>query len=236
MSGYESVIFIAREVYVFLIPPVRESAGYRAKSWKVDEPLWTGRLRMIETALDADGASGNMKCEVRLENNDTGELFATAPYKGATGVGVEQVIDSSRFFVLKVVEGDRHAYLGMGFKDRSESFDFNIALQEHRRQDWLYISRHCNQDESKEKEARHKDIARKTQDYSLKQGQTIVLSFGQQQSAPQKKSRPSVKEDASSNQFSGILPPPPSAAEVRERQQTTKTVVAHDEDDFGDFA
>lgn len=64
----------------------------------------------------------------------TGDLFALCPYqpsKSNTNGGVEAVLDSSRYFVLTVVDQDsgQKAYLGMGFPERSESFDFNVALQ-----------------------------------------------------------------------------------------------------------
>lgn len=60
-----------------------------------------------------------------------GELFAQCPYD-KTGKSVEAVLDSSRYFVLKVVDvkTGKHAYLGMGFQDRGEAFDFQVALQD----------------------------------------------------------------------------------------------------------
>ncbi|RMZ57072.1 hypothetical protein APUTEX25_002304, partial [Auxenochlorella protothecoides] len=46
---------------------------------------------------------------------------------------VEPVIDSSRYFVLKIVDRDsgRHAFIGLGFREREKASDFNATLHEH---------------------------------------------------------------------------------------------------------
>merc|ERR1711874_261345 len=68
----------------------------------------------------------------KLEDKGSGELFAACPIESYPGPAVEDVTDSSRYFVIKIVdESGRSAYIGMGFADRSDSFDLNVALQDH---------------------------------------------------------------------------------------------------------
>ncbi|EDQ87326.1 uncharacterized protein MONBRDRAFT_27404 [Monosiga brevicollis MX1] len=106
---------------VYRLPPRQTNKGYRAADWGLDKPLWTGRLKVTLKGK---------KCTVSLTDTTTGALFAEAPIDSDPSNWVESVIDSSRYFVLKVVNQGRHAFLGMGFADRSEAFDFSVALQD----------------------------------------------------------------------------------------------------------
>lgn len=53
-----------------------------------------------------------------------GSVFAQAPYD-VTGMSVEAVLDSSRYFVLRAEDQGKKAYIGVGFNERAESFDFS---------------------------------------------------------------------------------------------------------------
>ena len=90
----------------------------------------------------------------------SGELFAVCPVDSFPGLAVEPVSDSSRYFVLRLKDpsgicspsisslcylshyclfiiflyslcSGRHAFVGLGFQDRGDAFDFNVSLMEH---------------------------------------------------------------------------------------------------------
>eukprot|EP00122_Pirum_gemmata_P012494 Pgem_evm1s11616 len=62
-----------------------------------------------------------------------GEVFAETHIDSFPSPSIETVSDSSRYFVLKIQDPNtgRHAFIGMGFQERSDSFDFNASLQDH---------------------------------------------------------------------------------------------------------
>ncbi|XP_071761136.1 adaptin ear-binding coat-associated protein 1-like [Centroberyx gerrardi] len=179
---YESVLCVKPDVNVYRIPPRASNRGVRAADWKLDAPDWTGRMRVT--------ARGKV-AYVKLEDKISGELFAQAPVEEYPGIAVETVSDSSRYFVLRIQDDSgRSAFIGIGFGDRGDSFDFNVALQDHFK--WV------KQDDEISKQA--PDSTPKL-DLGFKEGQTITLNIGQ--SKKRDKSRPQ-----SSGGF-GLLPPPP---------------------------
>lgn len=123
----------------------------------------------------------------------SGELFAQAPVDEFPGIAVETVSDSSRYFVLRIQDDNgRSAFIGIGFGDRGDAFDFNVALQDHFK--WV------KQENELTKQAQAPDTTPKL-DLGFKEGQTITLNIGQ-----------SKKKDRSRPQSSGgfgLLPPPP---------------------------
>lgn len=54
-------------------------------------------------------------------------VFARAEYDPLRP-SVEAVLDSSRYFVVRVEDKGKKAYIGMGFAERADSFDFSAWL------------------------------------------------------------------------------------------------------------
>jgi hypothetical protein len=94
MDDYETVLLVIKEVMVYKIPPRTTARGYRAAEWDVNAFLWTGRLRIVAYKQQAT---------ILLEDSQTGELFASSPYDPEANT-VEQVTDSSRYFVIRIVD------------------------------------------------------------------------------------------------------------------------------------
>ena len=95
-----------------------------------------------------------------------GELFAMCPLRvGERMACVEPAADSSRNFVVRVVDATskRHAFLGMGFPERDDAFDFNVALS-----DW---EKHLQGAADSVAAA----AAAPQHDFSLKAGETIKV-------------------------------------------------------------
>ncbi|XP_004078000.1 adaptin ear-binding coat-associated protein 1-like [Oryzias latipes] len=181
---YESVLCVKPEVNVYRIPPRASNRAVRAADWKLDAPDWTGRLRVT--------ARGKV-AYVKLEDKISGELFAQAPMEEYPGIAVETVSDSSRYFVLRIQDDNgRKAFIGIGFGDRGDAFDFNVALQDHFK--WV------KQETEFTKQALLPDSTPKL-DLGFKEGQTITINIGQ--TKKKDRARPH------SSGGLGLLPPPP---------------------------
>ena len=54
-------------------------------------------------------------------------VFAKTEYD-PTRPPIEAVLDSSRYFVVRIEDKGRKAYIGVGFAERTDSFDFSSDL------------------------------------------------------------------------------------------------------------
>lgn len=121
----------------------------------------------------------------------------------------------------------RAAFIGLGFGDRSDSFDLNVALQDHFK--WL----------KKEKEAEHAP-PRAEQDFSFKEGETIKINMritkkDGSEGSSKAKSRPSPGAGGA------LLPPPPGGLRIpppspqHTPMSVTPTNSATQASDWGDY-
>ncbi|XP_076649001.1 NECAP-like protein CG9132 [Halictus rubicundus] len=200
MDTYESVLLVKSEVFVFSIPPRSLSRGYRAADWNLQDPTWTGRMRLV--------SQGNAVA-IKLEDKITGELFAKCPIEKYPGIAVEPVTDSSRYFVLRVQnDNGRSAFLGIGFLDRSDSFDLNVALQDH----FKYLK-------NQEQIEKEKDEPKQELDLRFKEGETIKINM-----KITKKDGSEVSSKAKQRPTTGIgLPPPPGGVKIAPPPAKTPT-------------
>lgn len=185
-DDYERVLLVKNQCFVYRLPPRPSvSRGYRAADWKLDEPQWTCRMRIV---------SKSEKVVIKLEDKVSGNLFAKAPIDTYPGVAIESVSDSSRYFVLRIMDDSgRTAFIGVGFQDRGDSFDFNVALQDH-------FKRAKTEEECSQNTAPQPNL-----NLGLKEGQTFTIKLGNKPSKP----RPKAGQSPGTGL---LLPPPPRAA------------------------
>ena len=190
-----------------------------------------------------------------LEDPATGQLFAAAPYTDAAAV--EPVLDSSRFFAVRVVgDGGRRAVLGIGFEERGEAFDFGISLQEVRKVNGIEKEGSGGGRKASGKAAVVQEVPEK-KDFSLKEGQTIHVDIGQK---GRRQKGPSSEDEGAGKALFSIAPPPnvqkggggmpllrppPSAQDIKaERRKSRQDItpepgsaadLGFDDGEFGEF-
>ncbi len=119
---------------------------------------------------------------------------------------MEKVLDSSRYFVLRIEHQGRHAFVGLGFNERNNAFDFNVAVSDHKRD----LEREAEVAKIKQAAASEPQL-----DFSFKEGEKITISV-QAKTADGQEARRGARRagQASSGSIGGgggMLAPPPSA-------------------------
>mmetsp|Transcript_22396 Transcript_22396/g.56601 ORF Transcript_22396/g.56601 Transcript_22396/m.56601 type:complete len:246 (-) Transcript_22396:8-745(-) len=121
----EYTILNRRDVNAFQVPPQTSAGGHRAEEWS-SQCIWSGKIWVAAKGKD---------CIVRLTKPATEELFLQSVILGGDYEKyVERTVDSSRYFVLRVVhpQTKKAAFIGLGFEDRNDAFDFNCCLADHK--------------------------------------------------------------------------------------------------------
>ncbi|OWM73353.1 hypothetical protein CDL15_Pgr001467 [Punica granatum] len=178
-EAVELVLFQVSECYVYLIPPRKTTASYRADEWNVNKWAWEGTLKVI---------SKGEECIIRLEDKATGELYARAFLRSGEPHPVEPVVDSSRYLNKK-------------------------KTAEEMEQQYQHTS---------------------SVDYSLKEGETIVLQLKNKSGrSPKSKlfeqsmSNLSLEEKGNGKEpVVSLKPPPPPAATVTPAATIQKAVLS----------
>ena len=122
-----------------------------------------------------------------------GQIFASAPVVQDGPQAVTPVTDSSRYFVLRLVDGasGKHAFIGIAFNAKADAFDFNVALADHKKQ----VER-----EIADKEApTASGPVQPALDLGFKEGEKITVKI---------KCKKKGKKKTTSG-GTGLLPPPP---------------------------
>ncbi|CAI6281557.1 unnamed protein product [Periconia digitata] len=260
-NAYQRVLYVAPKVHVYQIPPLTSTKGYQASTWTADNnkrQIFTARLRVVETSIpttsasaEDNGESDKITTALLLEDPASGQLFAAAPYTSPNVV--EQALDSSRFFAVTVVGEGRKAVLGMGFEERSEAFDFSIALQDARRV--LGFEANPNAPPKPGGGSKKAPVEEAKKDFSLKEGETISINLGGLKGRRERREETKSPAEQKSEQDalfsikpppgsggSPFLPPPPSAKSVKEERRRSRQSfepkpedLGFDDGEFGEF-
>lgn len=122
------------EVFTYRVPPLTSNAaGYRAEQWNLEAPFSTGPMavfskgEVILIKISAPGRGLIAQVTIQLDLDRLSSPEAKLDY------WVEQTKDSSRYFVLRMVDQKtkKKALLGVGFRERAAAFEFQEALIHH---------------------------------------------------------------------------------------------------------
>ena len=160
-ADVEHTLSILPTAHVYKLPPRPSAGGWQCQQWPKENHIFSGKVIIV--------AQGS-KCTIRLVDSESGSLFAQCPLDNDNPtLSVEPVIDSSRYFVVRVADGSgRYAFLGMGFVERSDAFEFNVTIADH-------VKRLRNE---KEAQAIAAAPAPPPQDFTLKGSVSISLPGG----------------------------------------------------------
>ncbi|KAK4100893.1 adaptin ear-binding coat-associated protein 1 NECAP-1 [Parathielavia hyrcaniae] len=206
-------------------------------------------------SADEEEERTELKIDIILEDPSTGTLFAAAPYTAPATV--EPTTDSSRFFAVRVQDPTRKqkATLGVGFEERSEAFDFGVALQEARRAlSWESAPSAVGSAKAGDGGKRNNQGTMKgggdggggegeeeKRDLSLKEGETITVNlsgtrFGRRAGRHEGEGGGSGGHGQSLASFALPPPPPPPGSSTRAQKRLSAQQLGFDDGKFGEFA
>jgi hypothetical protein len=153
---YEYTLLQKQNIRMFKIPPMSNPAGHTFASWK--ENIWTGHVKV--TAVGEN-------CTVKFMNFD-GTEYARAKIADNFKDSVQKVVDSSRGYAVRLTSEDgRSMWVGIGFHDRNDAFDFYVSFEDFQKKREMERNPHL-----------FKPQQRKQLNLGLSPGQVINIGMG----------------------------------------------------------
>lgn len=216
---------------MYKIPPMSNASGYLLGQWK--ELIWNGKTLSHSGSLKT--ITVGQVCTTKFLNAD-GTEFARAIIAENIADSVQKCVDSSRGYAIKLTAADGRAmWVGLGFHDRNDAFDFYDSYKEYSKKLEMERNPHL-----------FKETRKDTIDFSLKPGQVIVMNINENAQSQQsggdalawdnpfdKGSKSAAPKQNSTPMFTGYAEPsdlsfdfglPPSDAQVSKK-----------DDDWGNF-
>uniref|UniRef100_A0A7S1BJ77 NECAP PHear domain-containing protein n=2 Tax=Corethron hystrix TaxID=216773 RepID=A0A7S1BJ77_9STRA len=228
------------EVFVYKVPALRSSTGYRAEEWgDLSAPFLTGSLalhqsesalilRLFRIVPDPSGPPGKTqeqlfaRTDVELKTykvvSDTSSPDLNPLHLLIEQRHVASVADSSRYFVLTITNAGRTMKVGLGFRDRDSAIDFRSAIQDYANSVWREIQaeRMKNEGGPQHSDEGKNNLVKGVEDqmtnsFSLKEGEKIHVNV--------KGGRKREKREKSGGSRGILLKPPPPPIQLESEQK-----------------
>ena len=228
----ERRVLSVSECFVYKVPPLRTASGHRAEEWGLADPLFTGHMRILQTNTRLRIVVYAYRDEATLMSSDENlVLFGECPIEVKPGEDItnffDAVIDSSRYFVLRLKDpkSARTTNIGIGFREREVAFDVKNALNEYVR----FIDRMAKADEMQEKADEFNDdndehehpLGNLLGDLSLKEGVKIHVSS----KFKREKSAKDANSVIGTSMGVGLTPPPAAGSTIFVKLKPPPTLV-----------
>ncbi|CUG90590.1 Hypothetical protein, putative [Bodo saltans] len=131
----EETLFEFHPCHVFRLPPT----GYLSSVLWEGGHIWSGKIRVVRKYSESGTALPTHTVHLLELGSDA--VFAVCPLKDEAqhaGGSFQVANDSSRCFVLRVEQGDQHAYLGINFEEKADAFRFCTAVVERNKRLHLF--------------------------------------------------------------------------------------------------
>ena len=141
--AYEMRLWSNDEIFVYRIPPMRSADGHRAEDWNLASPIMTSCSLLV--VRRGDELHVDVMASRRKPNAPHGatETYPYARCEIPPDVAVhggrkleywvDPAVDTSRYFAIRIKDprSGREAYVGMGFRERSDATNFRMCMDDY---------------------------------------------------------------------------------------------------------